>query len=126
MRTGNRRQGRSSKTSGTPLDTESRSPRGKGASGGKFKPKREGGYASRSRKPEGEGTERKPYGDKPFSRGAGKPYGDRKKSFGGAGRFQKDKPAFNKEGGSDRPRFSKDGGNDKPRFRREGAAGRPP
>src|SRR5215203_2556579 len=113
MSTDHRRPARSKKTSGTPPDSEDASKKRSGSrSGGNFKPKREGGYASRPRKSYGE--DRKSGGDKPYSRGTGKPGFDRKKSFDKPGgrpdsyRDQKDKPAFNKEGRSERPPFRRD------------------
>jgi len=118
MKTGNRRTGGNRRTSGTPPEGESKSPRGKGRSTGR--PKREGSYSRDRGKSAGERPERKSYGDKPYSRGGS----DSKKSFGSrGGKFQKDRPAFNKEGGSESPRggrppYRKDGDSDRPRFRK--------
>ena len=114
MRTGNRRQGRSNKTSGTPPEGESNSAKGKGRPSGR--PKREGGYSSARGKSTGDRPARKPYGERPYSSGAG----GRKKSFGSpSGRFQKDKPSFNKTDRSDKPRFGREGGSGRPPFRND-------
>jgi 23S rRNA pseudouridine2605 synthase len=101
MRTGNRRHGRSSKTSGTPLESEKSSSRDKRSSEGR--------------------SGKKPFGKKPYSRSTA----DSKKSFGRRnGGFQKDRPEFNKEGKSDRPSYRRDS-TGRPPFRKEGDTDRP-